>query len=516
MSVQPKMISPLKISLRSDYQIGVGRHKGYEIIPYTPYSVNKYFPNSKISLNPPPKGNVDNIYLQDLRPYQKDIVKTLINRKSSANFSEPRTGKTPVALRLFKAKGLNKILIVAPASSLYQWKGEFHRWFNKRAEVITGALTAKARMMILNQWGIEVTAIIVSYDSLKLVKRNGEMTGLLPSIKKHQIDGIIVDEAHKIRNHRTAQAKALFALKDIPNKHVLTGTPAHGRLHDMYSILHFLYPDIFTGYWRFIDYYFNKHTQFTHAREFVVIDGLKNDLELPQFLDRISVMYKRKDIMQWLPEKTIEKILLPLTRKQKKYITELEQEYETEHIMVENILTQLIRIRQIANSPELLELDKNSPKIEWLKQYIEDYPEKSIIIFSSFTSFLTLISEKLKIPHLIIGATPLKKRNELREQFQAGKIKHLLINTQAGKEALTLDTAEVTVFLDIYPPYGDIEQAENRFTATTQAKKDKEHTIIHVMMDECYDKTLFELIEQRASETQIINDYKAHLENRKR
>lgn len=506
-------ISPLKILLNSKYQIGVGRHNGLEIIPYTKYAKNKYAPNTKF-LYPPPKQTVDNVYLKNLRPYQKDVINTLISRKSSANFSEPRTGKTPTAVRLFKAKGLNKILIVAPASSLYQWKDEFQRWFNGRAEVITGALTAKKKKEILESWGDQVTSIIVSYDSLKLVRRNGKLSGLLPEIQQHKIEGIIVDEIHKIRNHKTAQAKAIFSLKNIPEKHVLTGTPAHGRLHDLYPILHFLYPDIFTGYWRFIDYYFNQHTEFNAAQKYTVIDGLKNNQELPQFLERISVMYKRKEIMQWLPDKTIIQVKLPLTRAQEKYIRELESDFETEGIMVENILTQLIRVRQIANSPELIGLKPQSPKIDWLRDYINDYPEKSIIIFSSFTQFIELISEKLNIPHKIIGATPLKKRNEIREKFQNGEIKHLLLNTQAGKEALTLDTAEVTIFIDIYPPYGDVEQAENRFTATTKAKKDKEHTIIHVMMEGCYDSTLFELVRARKDETQIINNYKEHLQRR--
>ena len=504
-------ISPLKILLNSKYKVGVGRKDGMEIIPYTPYVANKYAPNQKI-LHPPKRQTVDSKFTDLLRPYQIDDLELLISRRSSANFSEPRTGKTPTAIRLFQAKGLNKILIVAPASSLYQWKNEFFRWSNKNAEVITGTLTAKKKKEILQSWGAETTAIIVSYDSLKLVQRQGKTTGLLSEISKHKdIEGIIVDEVHRIRNPKTLQAKALFSLRYIPEKHVLTGTPAHGRLHDLYSILHFLYPDIFTGYWRFIDYYFNKHEEYAGPQSYTVIDGLKNNKELPQFINRISVMHKRKEIMKWLPEKNIIEVKLPLSKIQQKHIKELEEEFETAHIIVENTLTQLIRVRQIANSTELVDLKESSPKIEWLKQFITDYPEKPIIIFSSFTQFLKLISEKLNIPDMIIGETPLKKREDAKERFQKGEIKQLLLNTQAGKEALTLDTAEVAIFLDMYPPFGDVDQAENRFTATTKDKKDKEHTIIHVMMEETYDEALFYLVRQRASETDIINNYKRYL-----
>lgn len=514
MSRQPVKISPLQILLKSDYRIGVGRYKGLEVIPYTPYSINKIYPNSEI-LQPPPKLEVDDVFLETLRPYQIDDIKTLISRKSSANFSEPRTGKTPTAIRLFKAKNLNKILIVAPASSLYQWKDEFFRWHNSKAEVITGSLSPKRKEEILTMWGNSITALIMSYESLRITTRKGVKSGLLIEILKHKdIEGIIVDEAHRIRNPKTAQAKAIFALKHIPEKHILTGTPAHGRLYDVYSSLHFLYPKMFTGYWRFIDYYFEKHDSYAGPQKYTVIDDLKNNEELPQFLSRISVMHKRREIMKWLPEKEVVTIKLPLSKTQEKHIRELETDFETGHIIVENVLTQLIRVRQIANSTELVDLKPSSPKIEWLKSYIEDYPDKSIIIFSSFTSFLDLISVKLNIPHKITGPVPLKKRNELKDSFQRGEIKQLLINVQAGKEALTLDTAEVAIFLDMYPPYGDIEQAENRFTATTKDKKDKEHTIIHVMMDDCYDSALFELVQRRESETAIVNNYKDYLQRR--
>lgn len=510
-------LTSLRILLASKEQIGTGRDEGLEVIPYTPYIANKLI-EQHTPLQPPAESFVDSSYLTDLRPYQINDIKLLINRKSSANFSEPRTGKTPTAVRLFKAKQLNKILIVAPAVALFQWKHEFIKWFNAPAEVLSPSLTTNKKLDILSKWGTEIKAIIISYDSLKLVERNGKQTGLLSNIIKHKdIDGIIVDEAHRIRNRRSLQAKAIFALSKIPNKHVLTGTPAHGKLEDLYSVLHFLYPTVFTGYWRFIYYYFDtaERTNRSTQNEYIEIIGLKNEIELPQFIDRIAVQHKRKDVMTWLPDKDYQEVKLPLTPLQTKYLKELEEDFETEHIIVENVLTQLIRARQIANAPELLDLKGHSPKLEWLKNYIEDNPDTPTIIFTNFTKFIDLIVQNTGITNTIVGATASHRREELRNAFQDGKINTLIINTQAGKEALTLDRAQVAIFLDIYPPYGDIDQAENRFTATTQALKDKPHTIIQVMMENSYDEQLFSLVRARASETDIINSYKKHIERRK-
>jgi SNF2 family DNA or RNA helicase len=510
-------LTSLRILVASNEQIGTGRDEGLEVIPYTPYIANKWF-NQETFLPPPGQTEVAPEFLTTLRPYQIDDIKTLISRKSSANLSEPRTGKTPTAIRLFKAKGLNKILIVTPASALFQWKHEFLRWFNAPAEVLTPSLTPTKKSDLISRWGTEFPALIISYDSLKLVERNGKQTGLLSNIIKcKDIDGVIVDEAHRIRNRRSLQAKAIFALSKIPNKHVLTGTPAHGKLEDLYSILHFLYPSVFTGYWRFINYYFKtmEMTNRAQATTYIEVLGLKNDRELPEFINRIAVQHKRKDVMQWLPDKDYQEVKLPLTKEQTKYLKDLESDFETEHIIVDSVLTQLIRSRQVCNAPELLELKGISPKIEWLKDYFSENPDVPTIVFTNFTQFIHLIVKHTGVPHVIIGATSSIEREKIRTNFQTGVINQLIINTQAGKEALTIDRAQVAIFLDIYPPYGDIDQAENRFTATTPELKDKPHTIIQVMMENSYDEKLFELVRARASETDIINSYKKHIERRK-
>jgi len=505
-------ISNLRILLKSKAMLGVGKSQGLEVIPYTPYAAEKYIPD-RPQLNPPsPVEYLPEEITEGLRDYQIEDIKKLVQRQASANFSEPRTGKTPTAIRLFKAKGLHKIIIITPAVALYQWKSEFQKWYKESAEVISPFVSKDRRDRLLKVWGTEFTALIISYDSLKLIERNGKVTGMLNKIKEHKdIDGIIVDEAHRIRNHNSKQARALFILSYIPNKHILTGTPAHGKLPDLYSLLHFLYPTIFTGYWRFIYYYFNVHKERYGGNTFEVVDELQNPYELPQFISRISVQHKRKEVMKWLPDKDQLTVVLDLNKEQKKYIKELEEEFETGDIIVANILTQLIRIRQIANDPKLIGLEGASPKTEWLRNYLNDYPEKPLIVFSNFTQYLKSLAEELNIPYLIIGETSAERREMLKKQFQSGEINQLFINTQAGKEALTVDRAEVAIFLDMYPPYGDIDQAENRFTATTPELKEKPHLLIHVMMDKCYDKDLFELVKRRASETEIINNYKKYL-----
>ena len=113
---------------------------------------------------------------------------------------------------------------------------------------------------------------------------------------------------------------------------------------------------------------------------------------------------------------------------------------------------------------------------------------------------------------MLIGSTTVAQRGKFIKDFQDKKFKVFLINIDAGKEALTLDAAETTIFTDKYPPIGSIEQAEDRFIASTEDKKNKAHKIIELMIENTFDEELYKLLEQRKAETDIINNYKKYLE----
>ena len=114
------------------------------------------------------------------------------------------------------------------------------------------------------------------------------------------------------------------------------------------------------------------------------------------------------------------------------------------------------------------------------------------------------------------GNTSVTERNTLKQAFQEKKFRVLLLNIDVGKESLTLDTAETIIFTDKYPPIGDIEQAEDRFIASTIEKANKAHKIYELMMKNTYDEQIYALLEKRKSETDLLNDYKKYLNERRK
>lgn len=459
--------------------------------------------------------------IKNLRPYQVEDMEKLKTKKAMGCFNEQRTGKTPTSLVTLDSEGYKKILIVTVPSAVLQWKDEFEKWTERPCIAVYG--TKQKREEQIKQW---TDGLVISYDALKEIKpkvkdkTTMETTkgrkGHIEEILDADPEAVIIDEAHKIKNPSASVTKTIFKLKGIERKLALTGTPAPNKPYEIYSILHFLYPNIFKTYWTFINNYFQTRKVNMAGHSFVDIGDFKSGMKhkLQMQLSFISTNRKRIDVMPWLPKKDYQQIKLEPTKEQKKYLSELGKYFETEHVIVEGVLDRLIRERQICLAPELIGLKGKSPKIDWIKQYIKDYPEKPMIIFSKFTSFLKILEKELQGENFysIIGSTLTERRNEYKKAFQNGQTNILLIQLDVGKEALTLDRAETIIFCDKYPPASDISQAEDRFIATTKEKADKPHTIIELMMKDTYDEQLYELVRLRKTDTDIINDYKKYIQ----
>lgn len=448
--------------------------------------------------------------LTRLREYQLEDAKFLAaHEHAAACFGEQRTGKTPTALAACALRGYTKLLVICPASAVYPWTDEYFQWTGQSCLACVGTKTK--RIQLIKEW---THGLIISYDSLKETQRT---EGVINQILAAKPEAVILDEAHRIKNRTSAQAKAAFRCAKIPYRLALSGTPAPNRSYEIWSILHFLYPNYFKSYWNYINenYVTNLLSNKT-GQKYIDILYLKPGRRevIQELLSQVATMRKRKEIMQWLPDKDYQQVRLPLTKEQLHYLQELDTMWETEHIITQGILDRLVRYRQVCLAPQLLGLKGTSPKITWILQYLQDYPDKSIVIFSKFTSFLKLLAEQIKEKGVLFGETPIKKRKEYCDAFQTGQLKILLINIDVGKESLTLDRAECMIFTDKYPPVGDILQAEDRFIATTKERANKAHTIIELMMKDSYDETLYELIKRRQSETDIINNYKKYIERK--
>lgn len=443
-----------------------------------------------------------------LRPYQVEDINKLLQYKCNACFNEQRTGKTPIAISVIEAQQLDKVLIVCPASMLYPWRDAYKFWTGKDAIVCTGS--PNKRIKLVEEW--EHGPLIISYGCLKETIRTG---GMLPYILDKRPDACIADEAHHFKCHTTAAAKAMYKLSiTCQHRIALTGTPATNKPADIFGILHWLYPKEFNSYWDFIHNNFTTYRQYTgfNKSHLEVGDWLPTrQAAMTQLLNKYTTQRKRIEVMPWLPPKDYLKVRLPATPLQKKYLSELKEYFETEDLITQSVLDRMIRERQICLSPQIVNLKGTSPKFDWILDYLNDYPDKKVLIFSKFKKGIQLLhnilSEKRITGQVITGEVSAKDRASIVDAFQRGDYRYLILQIDACKEGLTLDNADVEIFLDAYPPAADVQQAEDRFVATTEAKKDKSHQIIQLMIEGTYDEECYNLVERRASSIDCINSY---------
>lgn len=441
-----------------------------------------------------------------LRDYQQNDVKKITEVGCLGIFSEQRTGKTPTALvGMANLCQGSDFLVVCPNTLVYNWAHEVSVWIPQYTAVVITKQQVPAHEDIPTVW-------IVNYEKVAHTKTH---MGLLPQLMKLG-KGLIIDEAHRIKNPQAAVSKAIITLSHkFVYKLALTGTPAHDKPEDIFNILRYLDFKTYRSYYTFIEEWCRMQTIYTPRGEKRVPNGIRKDKEdaFVHILDDLAIMHKRNEVMSWDTSMDIIDITLPTNKQQDKYLEQLSNLFECTDgkttIMTQGILDRLIRYRQVCAAPAILNLKGKSPKIMWLEQYLKSNTDEQVLVFSNSKKLLNYGYDILRgsyVCAIIDGSVKPKHRQEIVQQFQAGEIRCLFLQTQACKEGLTLDKADSTIFLDVYPPASDYLQAKDR-AVPTSAEKVKVRSVYRLMMKDTYDQELYKLVDDNIDASKVINDF---------
>lgn len=439
----------------------------------------------------------------DLRPYQNEGAQKIIHNKSFAIFDEQRLGKTPMLLAsLAKINDLGTTLIIAPKSTLGGWERECKLWFTNDVAIATGTKQKREKL-----YKNSPQIILASYKTVYLDSE------VLP-----EINCIVVDEAHRLRNFKGQRSKySPKSVKEImkisykcSRRYVLTGTPAANKSENIFPILHFLFPTLFTSYYKFLDYYYYQEEKYIGKNKTITeVTSFKphKQEELQEFLNNVSVQRKRKDLMKWLPKVDKEKIYLKQPEKEKIWYNELQETFECKELNINcaNLLSLMVALRKLTTC--------SSAKTEWILDYLEDYPEDQVLIVSEFTSQLKELQKLIKGSKLLIGDTPTKKRTLLEQSFNKKEFKVLLANIEVAKEGMKLEACNTIIMLDSSLTCIDNQQLEDRLLPTSEEvaiKKDKQQ-IVKLLLEGTIDSYIYDQLSKKATKVEIINDFKAFL-----
>lgn len=335
-------------------------------------------------------------------------------------------------------------LIVAPTSLMSNWRREAERFAPQLKVLVLHGSERHQHFEVLKDYDL----ILTTYP---LVVRD---EALYAAYTFHYL---ILDEAQVIKNAKSKTAQAIFTMKSH-HRLCLTGTPMENHLNELWSLFHFLMPGFLGNsdqFGRLFRTPIEKH------------QDLARQTQLRQRIQPFMLRRTKSLVASELPPKTEMVRTIALEGRQrdlyetvrlamdKKVRDEISQKgIARSHIM---ILDALLKLRQICCDPRLLNLEgaqtlNQSAKLELLMTLLPEMVEegRKILLFSQFTSMLSLIEEELvkaKISFTkLTGQT--RKREEVINEFQEGTASVFLISLKAGGTGLNLTAADTVIHYD--------------------------------------------------------------------
>ena len=408
---------------------------------------------SKIACNPH--------YASILRDYQKRGVEWLLMlyqyNLNGILADEMGLGKTLQVIALLDSiRNQEKhSLIVCPASLIYNWEDEIHRFSESLSCIsITGTKEQrKKRIHDISKHDI----LITSYDYLRR------------DIDEYQditFEYVVLDEAQNIKNQKTKNATSV---KELHSRHrlALSGTPIENSLAELWSIFDFLMPG----------YLFSYHYFKTQYESPIVLNQNEDVIKkLRSFVSPFILRRTKKEVLKELPDKVDHQYLIDFSKEEQKlYLANLTQaskemqakmkEPRIDHIA---ILAALTRLRQLCCDPRLLydNIQKPSSKVQACIELVQILTEhnKKVLLFSAFTSLIDLLTQELEQNqisyYVLTGSTSKEERRKLVHAFQTDTTQVFLISLKAGGTGLNLTAAEAVIHID---PWWNIS-AQNQAT----------------------------------------------------
>ena len=381
----------------------------------------------------------------DLRDYQTDGFQWMTRMTSWGAgvclADDMGLGKTvqTIAFMLHTAAD-GAALVAAPASVVLNWRRELERFaptlnvvvLNSSPDRHAAISTATCGDVVLTTYGLFVT----------------ESSDLLAK----KWNTVCLDEAHVIKNRETKTSGSVMKLQ-AKNRIILTGTPVQNHLGELWNLYQFINPGLLGSYDQF-------------QKKYIYPIELQQDKERSKQLKRIVQPFilrrTKQEVIEELPDKT--EINMPvelsddelavyevIRRRAKKLLDD-----EQGNSVSVNTLAEITRLRQAACSAQLTEKGWTGEcsKINTLMTLLEEIVGggNSVLVFSQFTSFLTLVREtldKAKADYIYLdGSVPMKQREKAVQSFQRGEHPVFLISLKAGGLGLNLTGANYVIHLD--------------------------------------------------------------------
>ena len=436
-----------------------------------------------------------------MRPYQLEGLSWFVDQHdrgaNSIMGDEMGLGKTLQTLSFIATMHhfipfFSPTLVVAPLSVLPNWLAEAKKWTPQLKVVgLYGPLAERERIKTnLNKSSSKVDVIVTTYEILLT-----EITWLR---SQYFFRYFILDEAQKIKNTDALVTQACRQIRSV-YRVLLTGTPLQNNMKELWALLNFLYPEVFTQNTsaRFASAYDSSTGGEDTSASMIKDDGLMK--QCFKLLEPIMLRRLKQNVLAaHLPPKTEIVLQAPMSLAQRHHYRQVLRTVTglVRNVGYKNVSSLLWQLWKCCLHPFLFDgVEEDSAsgeghavdsRIVWMsgKMCLLDallsklFDEKSkSLVYSQYTSMLDIIEEYCQWrgwKYLRLdGSTSLARRRFYMHLFnkENGGYFVFLVSTKAGGVGVNLQAANSVILYDSsWNPFVDA-QAEDRAHRMGQKKE---------------------------------------------
>lgn len=440
------------------------------------------------------------VYIQGgtLRDYQIHGLNWLIslydNRLNGILADEMGLGKTLQTIAflgfLRHVLGVNgPYIIIAPKSTVDNWRREFERWTPEVSiALLQGSKDERYEMINERLLKADFDVLITSYE---MVIREKSV------LKKFKWAYLIVDEAHRIKNEESSLSQIL-RLFYSRNRLLITGTPLQNNLHELWALLNFLLPDVFTDS-EILDKWFTSKDAVTEEEK---EENQKHVVrQLHQILSPFILRRIKADVESSLLPKVETNVYIGMTDMQIRWYRKLlEKDIDAVNGVVgkreakTRLLNIVMQLRKCCNHPYLFDgaepgppyttdehLVYNAGKMIVLDKMLRKFKNEGsrVLIFCQMSRLLDILEDycyfRLYEYSRIDGSTSHEDRIDAIDEFNKPDLDKFifLLTTRAGGLGINLTSADVVILYDSdWNPQADLQAMDraHRIGQTKQVK----------------------------------------------
>lgn len=407
------------------------------------------------------KAAVERAQANGAYPFQLDGVRFLALHDRALLADDMGLGKTMQVLHALPDDA--RAIVICPLSLRRNWANECKRWRPDLTPVV-----GEAREPASGE------VVIVHFEAIRKVEAAawGDIADAT----------LVVDEAHRAKNYRTQQAKAVTALgRACARCWLLTGTPLLNRPFDLYGVLAAgdMTRRVFGGFRGFL-------RDFNGCKGRYGYEFGSPDACVPEKMRRVMLRRLKGDVVD-LPAKVRSEIEInDLGARLRKQLDRALDAWADRD--------DLPSFEEFSKVRAALAKAKTAAALD----YVTDAEEQDnpLLVFSAHRGPVEEIGSREGWA-AITGTTPAEERARIVDAFQAGDLRGVAMTIAAGGVGLTLTRASTVLFVDLDWTPGNNLQAEDRAHRIGQTGASVQ--IVRIVAAHPLDRHVLDLLDQKTA-----------------